>query len=127
MKVRNYTTLGYSCLLCGVARENTIKVFDCSGAAEFSVCCPVCGIEAVSITNRGSGSYEVALNCGFCGENHVYDVPIHTFWETEIVELTCPEHMNTVMAIGDTDTVREVISSWQDIIGFDLGDDFPIN
>lgn len=126
MKVRNYTTLGYTCLLCGGRRENTIKAFDCSGAAEFSVCCPVCGIEAVRVVNRGKGSYEVMQNCGFCGDSHIYDVPIHTFWETEIVELTCPEHMNTVMAIGDTNTVRKVMKSWPDNINFGFGDGFPI-
>lgn len=105
--VRNYTSVVYLCPHCLKAGKERLYAFDYSGKFMFGIRCKFCGKTVAHIQKNGKTNYEVYSVCPLCTERHDYDISVHKFWQTDFIELLCPEFEDDHLIIGSDEFLRD--------------------
>lgn len=100
-------SLGYICPVCSTISVREKNLFDFSGSAPVSLCCPgECGEECITILPK-KDMYTATVNCPMCDEPHIFNIRKTTFWQSKFFVLSCPETGIGVLFIGDRETVKK--------------------
>lgn len=107
MKVRNYTSVCYLCPHCLEIGKNRLSVFEYSGKKSFVIRCESCGGTIARIDKNSTASYDVSVVCPFCKDKHNYDLTVHEFWQSNFLELACPDFENKLLIIGSDEFLSD--------------------
>lgn len=107
MMVRNYTSVCYLCPQCLEIGKNRLLVFEYSGMKSFVIRCEFCGGTVARVDKNSNTSYDVSIVCPFCKDKHNYDLTVHEFWQSDFLELACPDFENKLLIIGSDEFLSD--------------------
>lgn len=109
MLIKNSTSVGFQCCVCGKIAVQTMELFDYGRKKNIVLFCPKCHSEIFRAEKTKKGGYNVDIGCPVCFTPHRYDMTAAQLWNSEILSLKCAFEDSETLIIGKEIKVVEII------------------
>lgn len=109
MLIRNSTSVGFQCCVCGHIGIHTMELFVHGKQQNIELLCPKCGAEVFKAHKVKKGGYNVEVPCPVCFTPHDYNMSMLNLWNSEILSLKCAYENSEASLIGEKSRVTELL------------------
>lgn len=109
MIIRNSTSVGSQCCVCGNIDIHTLNLFEHGKQKNIVLLCPKCGAEVFKAQRAKKGGYNVDVPCPVCFAPHSYNMSVLQLWSSEILSLKCAYENSEALLIGEKSRVEELL------------------
>ena len=102
-----HTYICYRCPRCGTATKGYVGEFSLS-ADMLKLKCE-CKQSAMSLVRSKEGKVKLSVPCVFCNKNHTFVISEQTFFERELLLLSCPYTNMDICFTGTEENISAVV------------------